>query len=43
MEVTLEYGETLHFYRLKGKSTIINKDIVNDYLVIDIPFIDSQI
>lgn len=41
MEVTLECGETLHFYRLKGKSTIINKDIVNDYLVINVPFIDS--
>ena len=39
MEVTLECGKTLRFYKQKKKSTIVNKDIVNDYLVIDVPFI----
>lgn len=43
MEVVLIYGETLRFYRLKGRSKMFNKDIVNDYLVINVPFIDSQI
>ena len=41
MEASLVHGDTLRFYRLKGRSTIINKDIVNDYLVINIPFIDA--
>ena len=41
MEITLEYGETLHFYRVKGRNTTLERDVVGDYLVIDVPFIGS--
>lgn len=41
MEISLEYGETLRFYRVKGKNTTLERDIVGDYLVIDVPFISS--
>lgn len=41
MEAKLEYGDTLRFYRVKGRNTTLNRDIVEDYLVIDVPFIDS--
>lgn len=41
MEVSLEYGETLRFYRVKGRNTTLERNIVGDYLVIDVPFIGS--
>ena len=41
MEISLEYGETLHFYRVKGRNTTLERDVVGDYLVIDVPFIGS--
>ena len=41
MEVSLEYGETLRFYRVKKRNTTLECDIVTDYLVIDVPLIAS--
>ena len=41
MEVSLEYGGTLRFYRVKRKNTTLECDFVGDYLVIDVPFIGS--
>ena len=40
MEAKLEDGCILCFYRVKGRNTTTNRDIVADYLVIDVPFID---
>lgn len=41
MEVTLAHGDILRFYRVKGKNTTLGRDIVADYIVIDVPFIGS--
>lgn len=41
MEISLEYGGTLRFYRVKRRNTILECDVVTDYLVINIPFIIS--
>ena len=41
MEASLTNGGTLRFYRLKGRNTIVNKDVVSDYFVINVPFIDD--
>lgn len=41
MEISLEYGGTLRFYRVKGRNTTLERDVVGDYLVIDVPFIGS--
>ena len=41
MEVSLVYGNTLRFYRVKGRNTTLERDIVGDYLVIDVLFIGS--
>ena len=41
MEVSLEYGETLRFYRVKRRNTALKHDVVVDYLVSDVPFIGS--
>ena len=41
MEISLEAGNTLRFYRVKGRNTTLERDVVGDYLVIDVPFIDS--
>lgn len=41
MEVSLEDGHTLRFYRVKGRNTTLERDVVTDYLVIDVPFIGS--
>ena len=41
MEVSLTNGGTLRFYRLKGRNTIVNKDIVSDYFVMNVLFIDN--
>ena len=39
MEVTLECGKTLRFYRVKEINTTLNRVGIKDYLVIDVPFI----
>ena len=41
MEVKLLYDETLRFYRVEGRNTTFNHDLVQDYLVIDVPFIEN--
>ena len=41
MEISLEAGPTLRFYRVKGRNTTLERDVVGDYLVIDVPFIGS--
>lgn len=41
MEVSLAYGNKLRFYRVKGENTTLERDIIGDYLVIDVPFIGS--
>lgn len=41
MEISLEAGNTLRFYRVKGRNTTLERDIIADYLVIDVPFIGS--
>ena len=41
MEISLEAGNTLRFYRVKGRNTTLERDVVGDYLVIDVPFIGS--
>ena len=41
MEVSLEYGETLRFYRVKRRNIALECDVVGNYLVIDVPFIAS--
>lgn len=41
METTLLHDETLCFYRVQGQNTILGHDVVEDYLVIDIPVIGS--
>lgn len=41
MEVSLAHGDTLRFYRVKGINITFNRDVVEDYLVIDVPFIGS--
>lgn len=41
MEVSLEAGHTLRFYRVKGRNTTFERNVVGDYLVIDVPFIGS--
>lgn len=39
MEITLECGKTLRFYRVKEINTTLNRVGIKDYLVIDVPFI----
>lgn len=39
IEVTLECGKTLRFYRVKEINTALNRVGIKDYLVIDVPFI----
>lgn len=41
MEVSLAYGNKLRFYRVKRRNTTLERDIIGDYVVIDVPFIDS--
>lgn len=41
METSLAHGDILRFYRVKGRNTTFNHDVIEDYLVIDVPFIDS--
>lgn len=41
MEVTLACGELLKFYRVKGRNTTFDHDVIKDYIVIDVPFICS--
>ena len=41
METSLEAGNTLRFYRVKGRNTTLERDVVEDYLVIDVQFINS--
>lgn len=41
MEISLEYGETLRFYRVKRRNIALKHDVIADYLVIDVPFIGS--
>ena len=41
METLLEAGNTLRFYRVKGRNTTLERDVVGDYLVIDVQFINS--
>ena len=41
MEASLTNGGTLRFYRLEGRNTIVNKDVVSDYFVINVPVIDD--
>lgn len=41
MEVSLEASYTLRFYRVKGRNTTLERDVIADYLVLDVPFIDS--
>ena len=41
MEVTLVPDDILRFYRVKGRNTTLNHDVVADYLIIDVPFIGS--
>ena len=41
MELSLKAGHTLRFYRVKGENTTLVRDVVGDYLVIDVPFIGS--
>ena len=40
MEITLADSDTLRFYRVKGRNTTLERDVVEDYLVLDVPFID---
>lgn len=41
MEITLAHGDVLQFYRVKGRNTTLNHDVVGDYLIIDVLFIGS--
>lgn len=41
IETLLAQGDTLRFYRIKGRNTTLEHDVVADYLVIDVPFIGS--
>lgn len=41
MEVNLLFDETLKFYRVEGRNTTRNCDVTQDYLVIDVPFIEN--
>lgn len=41
MELSLEVGHTLRFYRVKGRNTTLERDVIADCLVIDVPFIGS--
>ena len=41
LEITLSHGETLRFYRAKGRDVVSKCDIVRDYLVVDVPFIEN--
>ena len=41
MEALLVDGDVVRFYRVKGRNTTLEHDIVADYLVIDVPFIGS--
>ena len=41
MEVTLAHGDILRFYRVKGNNTKSGRNVVADYIVIDVPFIGS--
>lgn len=41
MEVKLLSDETLRFYRVEGRNTTRDCDVSQDYLVVDVPFIDD--
>ena len=41
LEITLSHGETLRFYRAKGRDAVSKCDVVRDYLVVDSLFIES--
>lgn len=41
LEITLSHGETLRFYRAKGRDTVSKCDVVRDYLVVDSLFIGN--
>ena len=41
LEITLSHGETLRFYRAKGRDVVSKCDIVRDYLVVDSLFIEN--
>ena len=41
MEVHLLFDETLRFYRVEGYNTTRNCDMVQDYLIVDVPYIES--
>ena len=40
MEITLADSDTLRFYRVKGRNTKFKHDVVEDYLVLDVPYMD---
>ena len=41
LEITLSHGETLRFYRAKGRDVVSKCDVVRDYLVVDSLFIEN--
>lgn len=41
LEITLSHGETLRFYRAKGRDVVSKCDIVRDYLVVDSLFMEN--
>lgn len=41
MEVTLECGDTVRYYRVKGKNITFKGDVISEYIVIDVQFIGS--
>ena len=41
MEVKLLFDETLRFYRVEGRNTTRDCDVTQDYLVVDVPFIEN--
>ena len=41
MEVTLACGDSVIFYRVKGKNIAFKGNVISDYIVIDVPFICS--
>ena len=41
LEITLSHGETLRFYRAKGRDVVSKCDVVRDYLVVNSLFIEN--
>lgn len=41
LEITLSHGETLRFYRAKGRDVVSKCDVVRDYLVVDSLFMEN--